>query len=363
MLGSKTPVGASLGDLLVNVPSASSTIIRPTRPWYNTLGRTRVRTQIANPEPDCIAGESKEAMKERFAGDQGRRVLVDVLMQQKLVNGDAKLAEGIADTAVLRELAPGETLIEQNADERDVFFILVGAFDVIVNGRKIAVRRDRDHVGEMAALEPSQPRSATLISSERSVVAQLTEPQFSDLAQRYPSIWRMVAKELSRRLIQRNALVGATREKARIFIMSSTEALPITRALQNAFEYDPFTVVAWTDGVFRASYYSLESLERAVDDCDFGIAIASADDATVSHEISRVSPRDNVTFELGFFMGRLGRKRTILLEPRGEHVKLPSDLIGLTTIPYLWRPDEPSVSIASTANNLRQIFLDLGPIV
>ena len=302
-------------------------------------------------------------MKERFEGSEGRRVLVDVLTQQKLVNGNVALAEAVADVVTLHEIEPQAVLIEQNADDRDVYFIVAGGFRVLVNGREVGTRRDREHVGEMAAIEPSQPRSATVVASERSVVARLSEAKFSTLAEQYPWMWRMVAKELSRRLMQRNAFVTAKREKIGIFIMSSSEALAVARALQTAFEHDPFEVVVWPDGVFRASEYSIESLELRVDRSDFGIAIAAADDATVSREQFHLTPRDNVTFELGFCMGRLGRKRSLLLEPRGEHVKLPSDLAGLTTLAYQWRPgNESAAAIAPTANKLRDIFTDLGPV-
>ncbi|RYD39910.1 MAG: cyclic nucleotide-binding protein, partial [Verrucomicrobiaceae bacterium] len=73
--------------------------------------------------------------------------------------------------------------------------------------------------------------------------------------------------------------------------------------------------------------------------------------------------RDNVVFELGFFMGRLGKARSFLVERRGEEVKLPSDLLGLTTLAYRWSGDqkELSAAIAPVANRLRQIFSDLGP--
>ncbi|MDD1820524.1 nucleotide-binding protein, partial [Pseudomonas aeruginosa] len=78
----------------------------------------------------------------------------------------------------------------------------------------------------------------------------------------------------------------------------------------------------------------LESLEEQLDECDFAIAIAQPDDSVTMREETKNTPRDNVIFELGLFVGRLGRARTFLLEPRGDEVHLPSDLKGLTTIGY-----------------------------
>lgn len=54
---------------------------------------------------------------------------------------------------------------------------------------------------------------------------------------RYPGIYHRIAKELSRRLIQRNALVNTTRDKIRVFIISSAEALDVARTIQNLFAY------------------------------------------------------------------------------------------------------------------------------
>ena len=44
--------------------------------------------------------------------------------------------------------------------------------------------------------------------------------------------------------------------------------------------------------------------------------------------------RDNVLFELGLFMGKLTRYRTILVHPKVKDLKLPSDLQGLTLASY-----------------------------
>ena len=248
-----------------------------------------------------------------------------------------------------------------NGEDTDCFLILSGTFTILVNGKKVATRGPTEHVGEMAAIQPSQPRSATVVAAQLAVVLKVTEPQLSALAQKYPNIYRAFAKELARRLMQRNMLMTALRESIRVFIISSVEALPIARAAQNAFDHDPFTVVIWTDGVFRASHYPVESLERELDQSDFAIAIAQPDDMTESRREAKPTPRDNVIFELGFFMGRLGRHRSLLLEPRDEEVQLPSDLTGITAIPYKYDLQDPSAVMGPACNRVRDIINECGP--
>lgn len=301
-------------------------------------------------------------MIERFEGDTGRRLLIDALSSQKIVAGNAALAEELAASVTLLEVEQGKVLIEQDTEGNEVFLILTGTFDVTVNGRMVGRRGPTDHVGEMAAIEPTQRRAATLVAAERSVVGKLSEPQFHALANNYPNIYRYVSKELARRLQQRNQLVGKYRDKIRVFIISSAEALPVARAIQDALQYDPFTVVIWTDGVFRIANYTLQSLEDQVDNSDFAIAIAHTDDLTVTRGQEWPAPRDNVIFELGLFMGRLGRARAILMEPREEKVKLPSDLSGVTTISYRFvQGPDASALIAPACNQLRDYIKAMGP--
>ncbi len=301
-------------------------------------------------------------MLQRFEGNSGRRLRVEALAGQKLVGGNRLLAEELADKVELRAVTRGETLIEQGASDNDLYLLLAGTFNIVVNGRVVGERSPNDHVGEMAAIEPTQRRSASVIANEDAVVAKLSEPEFSEISNRYPEILRYIAKELSRRLFQRNAFVSVAREKIRVFIISSSEALHIARTVQNAFQHDPFTTVLWTDGVFRVASYALESLEAQIDDSDFAIAIAHSDDLTECRGKEWPSPRDNVVFELGLFMGRLGRSRAILMEPREEKVKLPSDLSGITTISYRFeKGGDAAALMAPACNALRDHIIALGP--
>lgn len=112
-------------------------------------------------------------------------------------------------------------LIQQDAADNDVFFVLTGAFNVLVNGHIVARRFANDHVGEMAAVEMTQKRAASIVATELSVVAQIPEAQFSTIGSKYPEVYLAVARELSRRLHQRNAHVGAARDRIKVFVISS----------------------------------------------------------------------------------------------------------------------------------------------
>ncbi len=301
-------------------------------------------------------------MIERFSGPNGKDALREALIGQKLVRGNEALADELLNGVELLPTVLGRDLIEQGAADNSVYFLLAGRYDVIVNGRKIAERGPGDHVGEMAAILPSLRRSATVRVADSGVVARIPAEQLAQLGERYPSVWRQIARVLADRLYQRNTFVAATNLQIRVFVISSAEALPIARAVQESFLRDPFSVTVWTDGVFRASQYPVESLERQLDISDFAVAIAHPDDLVMIRDSVRATPRDNVLFELGLFVGRLGRHRSFLLEPLEEGVQLPSDLTGITTIPYKTGPEKESLMLVAPAcNQLRRLFKDIGP--
>jgi CRP/FNR family cyclic AMP-dependent transcriptional regulator len=175
-------------------------------------------------------------------------------------------------------------------------------------------------------------------------------------------VWQRLAGVLAERLFQRNTLVTTTHDKIEVFVISSVEALPIARAVQEIFKHDPFRVTLWTDGVFRASQYSVESLVQKLDTSDFAVAIVKSDDLVQSRGESKPVPRDNVLFELGLFIGRLGRLRSFLLEPVKDGVKLPSDLTGITTISYTTGAEKELLTLLGPAcNELRRLFNEIGP--
>ena len=117
------------------------------------------------------------------------------------------------------------------------------------------------------------------------------------------------------------------------FVGSSVESLPIVDAivvnLERACE-----VVPWTT-LFKPGEFTLEAIESCVDGFDFALMVLSADDIVASRGVSSNAPRDNILLELGLFIGKLGRRRTIIVKDRSIDLKLPSDLAGLTCATYV----------------------------
>ncbi|MCM0751644.1 hypothetical protein DEA98_10725 [Brucella pseudogrignonensis] len=163
-------------------------------------------------------------MKERFEG-QNRAALISSLKRQ-FDSGDTDVAESIASGGELIEFKAGDALIDEGAEDNDVFFLVSGQVSVVVKGQEVRQLKSGDHVGEMAAIEPSQRRAASVIAAETVVAVKMTGAAFMKLADRFPPlIWRSVAQELSRRLYDRNRHMVAPNEKPRMFIMSSVEGV------------------------------------------------------------------------------------------------------------------------------------------
>lgn len=126
--------------------------------------------------------------------------------------------------------------------------------------------------------------------------------------------------------------------RPRVFIASSVEGLPIAEALQVDLQFFA-DVTIWEQGVFHPSQGSLSALDEIAGQSDFAIAVLTPDDMTTRRGQTHAVPRDNVIFELGFFMGRLGIDRTFMVSSRNQPPTLPSDLLGVTTVTYAERAD------------------------
>ncbi|MBC3884525.1 TIR domain-containing protein [Undibacterium griseum] len=267
---------------------------------------------------------------------QNKAVLIEALLAQVIVQGDREVATALAELGQVVEFAAGEVLIHENAVDRDMYFLLFGKVSVSVKGKYLYPREKNVTVGEMSAVNPLITRSATITAMEPTITLKVSPEILDQVAMVQPRVYRLIAAELAFRVLQRNSLIRPPNARPRVFFISSKESLPVAKAIRHGLRYTDADSLIWSDeDMFPPGSYPLEVLEREVDQADFGVAIAHPDDIIRSRRNQSAAPRDNVIFELGFFMSRLGRQRTFLLVPQMEaDLKLPSDFKGLTPIVY-----------------------------
>lgn len=119
--------------------------------------------------------------------------------------------------------------------------------------------------------------------------------------------------------------------KPRIFIGSSTEGLPVAQRIKKYFEPE-FDCFIWNDKIFQLNDGFLETLLKSASLFDFGFMIFAADDISRIRHKEYNTMRDNVLFEYGLFLGRIGTERAYIIMEEG--IKLPTDLLGITYLSY-----------------------------
>jgi CRP/FNR family transcriptional regulator, cyclic AMP receptor protein len=298
---------------------------------------------------------------DRFIGEDGKRYLLEALAAQTLVQGDLAVAAELGEAAEVLGCRPGDILMRQHESDNDIYLILAGNFSIIVNGHEVARRGPRHSVGEMAIVDPTATRSATVIAQDDSVVARIPERVFSDVASRHSVLWRRIATELAGRIRDWNELIRRKNDVPRVFVGSSTESLEIANAIQAGLGRDPFIVTVWTNEVFGPSGFAIEALERQAKEIDFAVLVLGPDDRVTSRADEAWAPRDNTILELGLFIGALGRMRVFVVMPRSLEVKLPTDLLGVAPLRYHAQEIPGAVQIGPVCTQLRQAFSDMGP--
>ncbi|MBI3928887.1 MAG: nucleotide-binding protein [Armatimonadetes bacterium] len=111
-------------------------------------------------------------------------------------------------------------------------------------------------------------------------------------------------------------------------------------------DYDA-EVTVWKHA-FNLSKDTMDDLMEAARTNDFAILVLTPDDVAKVRGEAHTTARDNVIFELGLFIGSLGRERTFFITPRGSDLKLPSDLAGVK--PGTYRTDRADQKIIAALN-------------
>lgn len=153
--------------------------------------------------------------------------------------------------------------------------------------------------------------------------------------------------------------------KPKLFIGSSVESLDVAYAAQENLDHEA-EVTVWNQGIFDLSKFTIESLVEILEEFDFALFIFSPDDIIKIRGSNFQSVRDNVVFELGLFIGRIGRERSFIIIPRGvDDLRIPTDLLGIT--PATFEPSRQDSNIVAAlgpaCNRVRKAINKLGHLL
>lgn len=136
--------------------------------------------------------------------------------------------------------------------------------------------------------------------------------------------------------------------KKRVFVGCSKEAKGIADIVAGLLSPD-FEVTIWDENVWEKSVFKLNGnflhdLLKAPLRFDFGVLIGTPDDKVEVRGTEYLQARDNILFELGLFIGRMGLEKCAFLVD--DQVKNMSDLSGIFLAKY---------NMSSLASEVRRI--------
>ena len=151
-------------------------------------------------------------------------------------------------------------------------------------------------------------------------------------------------------------------DKPEIAIFSSKALIPIAEAIRENLKYQ-FIVTPWTEGFFRSNEIPLNTFLKKLLCFDAAVVVLGADDLRENVNAGGTKewvPRDNVIFELGACMSRLGTQKVFFVVPESPAVLLPSYFKGFYPLSYEHRADgNLSAAVGSACTAIKTQFAQL----
>jgi predicted ATPase len=125
--------------------------------------------------------------------------------------------------------------------------------------------------------------------------------------------------------------------KPTLFVGSSTEKSPVMDEIARQLRKDA-DITPWTN-IFALTQPYFTSLMKQAAEADFAVFVFAPDDVTTLRERKVATVRDNVVFELGLFLGKLGPEHCVIVAPRPnkqakQPAHFPTDLAGVKFAEY-----------------------------
>lgn len=146
-------------------------------------------------------------MTNKFVGRGGPQNRINVLLENSAVGQSSEIAKFISDNAEVVTYKKGDILIKQGSSENHIIFLLSGDVEITPSGQVPVVRSAPRTIGEMAALDPKQPRNATCIAKSDYVhVLRMNAQKIGTLVNIYPEFKTRLEADVRERFTERLGL-------------------------------------------------------------------------------------------------------------------------------------------------------------
>lgn len=174
----------------------------------------------------ALGREPEAQFPSRFGGNAGQANARSVLLNNPAVGGDQEVANRLLATGNLTFFRRGNHLIKEGDHDNDVYFLLAGEVDIVFGTRLGSIRNAPNQVGEMAAIDPGQKRSANVIARSDEVAAlRVPGTEFNMIRNSNTDFQNRLQREMSDRHRQRiNAAKVANQNNSLSWFLASIGA-------------------------------------------------------------------------------------------------------------------------------------------
>ena len=123
------------------------------------------------------------------------------------------------------------------------------------------------------------------------------------------------------------------RKMLKMFIGSSSESANLAEAIATHLRGQA-DITVWKRNFFQLGNNTLDTLVAAASEFDLAVFVLGPDDDLQYRGTAGATPRANVLFELGLFMGALGSNRVFGVFSDQKDLFIPNDFAGVTIAKY-----------------------------
>ena len=217
----------------------------------------------------------KAGLLTQFTGSEGHKNLVRVIADARLVQHNSNVAEQLAKVAKLQEYKTNKIVYSAGQPSKgNLYLIVCGKFDLII-GNTVLEMTTGETLGEFPAIDPSMTYTVTVRAHEPSVMAVISKNALFSIADKYPEVWRNMAKLLVSRL--RATYKHIPPKNKCVFIIHGHDRENVLE-LQRFLKKLRLKPVILQDEPDAGSKTVIEKFERYAAEASFAIAVLTPDD-------------------------------------------------------------------------------------